>query len=133
MLGTVDFEEETKGKSTNDKLQKFYDLLESTAALIFKTKKKYLNNQEEEKKPKNKIPKRVRKLMKSQKKLSTRILHKKMNWRTTMKLMEELEVVETEIENEYKTRKTKLENEAILKLKKDPKLFYLYAKKHSKS
>ena len=50
-----------------------------------------------------------------------------------MKLMDELEVVETEIEKEYKIRKTKVENEAISKMKKDPKFFYSYAKKHSKS
>ena len=37
------------------------------------------------------------------------------------------------IENEYKERKTKLENEAISKLKRNPKFFYSYAKKHSKS
>ena len=47
LLGSVDFEEETKSMSTNCKLQRFYDILESTAELIFK-KKEYLEKQQVE-------------------------------------------------------------------------------------
>ena len=133
ILGTLDFDEETKGMMTNNKLQRFYDILEGTAALIFKKKADHLEEAEKSDKPKNKIPRRVRKLMKQQKKLSSRILHKKMKWQTTMKLMNDLEKVEKEIQEEYVTRKRKVEKEAIAKMKNNPKFFYSYAKKHSKS
>ena len=129
MLATIDFEEETKGKSTNDKLQQFYDLLESTAVLIFKKKKKYLNDQEEEKKTINKIPKRVRELMKPQKKP----INKNTTQENELDDNYETEEVEMEIEKEYKARKAQHENKAISKLKNVPKFFYSYTKKHSKS
>ena len=48
-------------------------------------------------------------------------------------MKEELEDIESELDQEYSKKKKKEENLAIAKLKKDPKYFYNYAKKASKS
>ena len=79
LLETVDFEEETKLLNTKKKLQKFYDILEGTSLQIFHKKKEYLeeNKDVDSKKPRNKIPKRVRQLMKRKSNLSNRVLSTK--------------------------------------------------------
>ena len=134
LLETVDFEEETKFMNTKQKLRKFYEVLEGTALEVFKKKKEYDENKskEESTKPKNKIPKRVRQLMKRKSKLSKLILASKQWWKT-YEIVEEIEEIEKELDDEYTKNNVKVENEAIKRLKKDPKYFYSYAKKKSKS
>ena len=61
--------------NTHSKISKFYKLLESTAALLFKKKKALeeedeIENEVKEQHPKNKIQKQVRKLMRRKAKLS---------------------------------------------------------------
>ena len=80
----------------------------------------------------NKIPKRIRALMKKKKKLSSKILSSS-SWRKNYKTMVELEEVETEIDEEYKKRRLKEEKKAIGAIKRNPKYFYTYAKTFSKS
>ena len=116
--------------NTKQKLGKFYEVLEGTALEVFKKKKQYndTNDMVESNKPKNKIPKRVRQLMKRKTKLSKRILSSKQWWKTYV-VVEEIELIEKELEKEYTKMNIKAENIAIQKLKKDPKYFYNYAKK----
>ena len=134
LLETVDFEEETKRMNTKQKLGKFYEILEGTALEVFKKKKEYNeeNNNEELNKPRNKIPKRVRQLMKKKAKLSKKILASKQWWKT-YEIVEKIEMIEKELDEEYTKMNTEAEYKAIQKLKKDPKYFYNYAKKKSKS
>ena len=47
--------------------------------------------------------------------------------------MKELEEVEQKLDPAYKTRRENVEKEAIKKLKKNPKFFYTYAKRFSKT
>ena len=83
-------------------------------------------------KPKNSIPKKVRQLMKRKSKLSKKIISSTKWWKN-LEMEEELETIESELDNEYSKKKLKKETIAVEKLKKDPKYFYNYAKKASKS
>ena len=134
MLGTVDFEEEVKIMNTNQRLRRFYEILEGTAKEIFKKKREFDDESETQKKnkPNNFIPKKVRQLMKRKSKLSSKILSSNKWWKV-LEMEEELETIESELDEEYRTKKTKDESIAIKKIKKDPKYFYNYAKKSSKS
>ena len=85
-----------------------------------------------ENKPKNFIPKRIRKLMKRKSKLGNQILASSKWWKT-VKMEEELEEIEVELDEEYTKQKIKNENEAIKRISKDPTYFYNYAKNSSKS
>ena len=133
MLGSVDFEEEIKGMNTNQRLRRFYEILEGTAKEIFEKKKEFEEEtkKEESNKPKNFIPKRIRSLMKRKSKLEKQILASTKWWKSLME--EKLEDIESELDEEYKKKKVKGEDEAIKKIKKDPKYFYNFAKKSSKS
>ena len=134
MLGTIDFENEVKGMNTNQKLRRFYEILEGTSKEVFKKKKEFQDESLKEKvnKPKNFIPKRIRKLMKRKSKLGNQILASSKWWKT-VKMEEELEQIEMELDEEYTKQKIKNENEAIKRISKDPTYFYNYAKKSSKS
>merc|ERR1712105_78161 len=50
-----------------------------------------------------------------------------------LKLRSELESIEKQLKDSYDKRRMKQENEALSKMKKDPKAFYNYAKKFSKA
>ena len=54
-------------------------------------------------------------------------------WWKNLEMEEELETIESELDNEYNKKKMKEETIAIQKLRKYPKYFYNYAKKASKS
>ena len=130
-----DFEEETKNKNIESKLSKLYENVERATAIVFKKKKDFEEENVDEgktKKTKNKIPLKIRTLMKRKKKLSSRILASK-SWQKNYKTMMELREVEEEIDEEYKRCRAKQEKEAIKTIKHNPKYFYTYAKKFSKS
>ena len=80
----------------------------------------------------NFIPKIVRALMKRKAKLSQKILSSK-NWHKNYQVYLELEKVEEELDMHYKERRKSEEKEAVGKLFKDPRYFYKYAKKFSKT
>ena len=135
MMETVarDFEEETKNKDAETKLGKVYEYVERVTAMVF-SKKEIFEEQigAKENVTKNKIPKRIRALMRRKKKLSSKILASSC-WQRNYKTMVELEKVEEEIDKEYKARRLKEEKRAIGVIKRNPKYFYTYAKKFSKS
>ena len=69
MLERIDFEEDTKNLNTNDKLKMFYEILEKAVSEVFK-KKEFKNKV---RKSNNKIPKKIRNLMRKKNKISTKI------------------------------------------------------------
>ena len=98
--------------------------------------KRIVENQSEKKnehfKSNNKIPKNVRVLMRTKKKISKQILLTK-SVKKYLKLKENLEATELKLKESYIKRREKLENTAISKMKKDPRAFFGYAKKFSRT
>ena len=129
-----DFEVETRNENAEVKLAKVYEYVERATHVVFMKKKIFEDETEKEeiKVTRNKIPKRIRALMKKKKKLSSQILSSS-SWRKNYKTMVELEEVETEIDEEYKKRRLKEEKKAIGAIKRNPKYFYTYAKTFAKS
>ena len=113
-------------------------MLEETAELTLEKKNEFCeqNNTEEKEmtsnKSKNFIPKIVRSLMRRKKKLSDRLMSSK-NWEKNYKVSQELEGVEEELTLHYNARRKKEEEEAIEEIKKNPKFFFSYAKRFSKT
>ena len=70
--------------------------------------------------------------MKRKTKLSQKILSPK-NWHKNYHINLELEKVEEQLDMQYKERRKSEENKAVGKLFKDPRYFYKYAKKFSKT
>ena len=137
MLDKVDIKTEFGGpQNTHTKTVKFYNLLEATTALIFKKKKAFEDDEETETTPNNagpnnKIPKKIRQLMKRKGKLSKQTLST--SWSKNYLRMKEIEEIEEELENSYKENRIKQENMAIKKLMKNPNFFYSYQRKFSKT
>ena len=140
---TKNFEEETSKDNTEEKLQKVYKHTERATSIVFEKKKDFMDEQKEEQSPdledgddspksKNKIPKSVRILMRRKRKLSSKILSST-SWRKNFITTLELRKVEEEIDKSYKERRIKEEKEAIKSIKRNPKFFYTYAKKFSKT
>ena len=131
-----DFEAETRNENADVKLAKVYEYVERATHVVFMKKKIFEEETEKEEEEihvtKNKIPKRIRALMKKKKKLSSQIFSSS-SWRKNYKTMVELEEVEKEIDEEYKARRMKEEKKAIGAIKRNPKYFYTYAKTFSKS
>ena len=98
-----DFEVETRNKNADVKLAKVYEYVERATHVVFMKKKIFEEASENEnddegiKVTSNKIPKRIRALMKKKKKLSSQILSSS-SWRKNYKTMVELEEVEKEID-----------------------------------
>ena len=80
----------------------------------------------------NKIPKNVRKLFIQKRSASKRIL-KSTSANKCLSLRNKLDIIEEELKVNYTARRTKQENIAINKMKKNPHAFYAYAKKFSKT
>ena len=125
------FEEETKNENVETKLAKVYENIERATGMVFKKKADFEDksvDDDAKKKSNNKIPKRIRTLMKRKKKLSKNILAST-SWQKNYKTMVELRKVEDEIDEEYKKRRLKEEKAAIQTIKQNSKHFYSYAKK----
>ena len=132
---SIDFEEETKNENVEAKLAKVYENVERATHIVFKKKKDFEDSAPEDngkKMSKNKIPLKIRTLLKRKKKLSNKILSST-SWQKNYKTMVELKEVEEEIDEEYKRSRLKQEKDAIKTIKHNPKYFYTYAKKFSKS
>ena len=142
MLESVskDFEEETKNEDADYKLAKLYEHVERATYIVFNRKEIFEEKENAEKGEekgenkiaRNKIPKKVRALMRKKKKLSSKLLSSTC-WRRNYKTMVELEEVEKELDEEYKARRLREKKKAIGAIKRNPKYFYTYAKTFSKS
>ena len=132
LLDLIDIEKEFGGaENVERKVKKFYDLLETTTAMVFPKKKAFDTNLETEEKG-NKIPKKIRQLMKRKKKVSGQVLSSK-SWQKNFKKMEELKAIEKELDESYKANRKKKEKEAIKTLLKNPRFFYSYQRTFSKT
>ena len=115
-------------------------MLEEASEKCLPKKKDFLNREDPEekekdgapKKSKNCIPKVVRMLMKKKQKLSQKILKSK-SWEKNYSVMLELQEIEDKLSGHYNERRRKEEKEAIQKLKHNPKYFYSYQKRFSKT
>ena len=134
LLDIIDVEREFGGaENVQSKVRKFYDLLETTTAMIFQKKKAFEDDMGVEEKEKgNKIPKKIRQLMKRKKKVSGQVLSSK-SWQKNFEKMEELKAIEEELDESYKANRKKKEKEAIKTLLKNPKFFYSYQRKFAKT
>ena len=109
----------------------FLKILLDNVSLVFKKCPEFDDSGETKKKEfssKNKIPRKIRILMRNKSKLSKQILRAKSPLKY-MSLVEKLETIEEELKTSYEERRSNQENEALKRMKKDPKVFFQYAKK----
>ena len=117
LLDKVDVEKEFGGsENTYSKTTKFYKLLVATTDLLFKKKKAFEDetdtvNKEEGNGSNNKIPKKVRKLMKRKAKLSSKAMS--ISWSKNHEVLREIEDIEAKLVENYKSNRIKQENIAI--------------------
>ena len=128
LMQDVNFEEKFKDLNTTEKLNSFYSEVSRIVDIIFEKK----NPEQKEMifSSKNKIPRKVRILMRNKSNLSKIILKSKSGHKIAL-FRKRLQSVEEELEKLYTARRDKQENDAIQKIKKNPKFFYSYAKKFS--
>ena len=113
------------------KLNRFYNLFEQSVTILFEKKESFKSEEEKKHKPGNKIPKRIRILMRKKTSISKKI--NTLNSPTrTLRLMKLLDTIETDLRTSYKSMKIKKENEALSKIKNNPKHFYKFANSFSK-
>ena len=128
----IKFAKETENNNTEEKLNKFYNILEEKTTFLFEVKEAFKSEEERTTKTrKNKIPKAVRALMKKKKTLSNKMLICKSKIKM-VKMMKRLAQIESELSESLKKFRKKKENDAVSKIKRNPKFFYSYANKYSK-
>ena len=136
LFNKINWDSSLEELSTEESVQKFINLLEENASLVFKKKKRFqaedeAGNNQASFKSNNKIPKPVRRLMRSKTKLSKAILKVK-SCQKYLKMRESLEAIEIKLKDSYTSRRLEKEKIAISKMKRDPKTFFSYAKKFSR-
>ena len=127
-----DFDENTKEEDTEERLNRFYKLIEEAVVTLFEKKEAFKTEENKNMRKRNKISKTARILMRKKSNISKKILASNSKDKT-LKLMKALEVVEKELEQSYKNMKVTKEKEALDKIKRNPKFFYSYANKFSKT
>jgi endonuclease/exonuclease/phosphatase family metal-dependent hydrolase len=128
-----EFEQNTINENTDEMLKRFYNLLEETVELLFDKKESFKTDEEKaHSKRKNKIPIKIRILLRKQSSISKKILASKSGTKT-YKLMVALKQIEVDLETSRKKMRTGKENIALGKIKRNPKYFYSYANSFSKS
>ena len=90
------------------------------------------NENENMRKKKRFVPRKIKSLMRKKEKLSDRIL-KSRSWQKNHKVIQEIEEIEKEIDDGYKKKRMEEENKARMNLRDNPAFFYIYAKKFSKT
>ena len=136
MLNKVDFETLFENKSATEMVNIFLERIETLVSIVFDKKKAFAENEdsdnEQKSKNKNKIPRNVRILMRNKTKISKGILMSKSGSKIAS-LKAQLHNIESKLENLYNKRRSSQEKDAISKIKKNPRFFYSYAKKFSKT
>jgi len=134
LLNTIDWEDVFKEKSTTEMSEILFSEIEDKVDKIMNKKE----NQDEkecnqnENAGNNKIPRNVRTLFRKKKTAS----EKMKTVRSVTKcvaLRKRIDNAEEELKQLYKKRKSKLEKEALTKIKRNPKAFYAYANRFSKT
>ena len=133
LLDQYDEDKLDEMESTEEQLETVYNLIIEALRKSVDLKKEFEDKNEDEtkEKPHNFIPKKIRQLMKRKRILSERMVKSK-DWYKNFKVQLELEDVETELENHYKSRRKTEEKGAISKLFGDSK-YIKYANKFSKT
>ena len=126
-----DFDEKSKDDNTAEKLDRFYNLLEKAVTVLFEKKESFKTKDEKKDRPKNKIPKNIRILMRKKTSLSKKIMASSSPTRT-VRLLKLLETIENNLKTSYQTMRMKKEDEALKKIRKDPRYFYKFANSFSK-
>ena len=127
------WEDETTEMNTDEMLQHFTKTLENIVQIVFKKKEAFNKKSRlKETRSRNRIPRHIRTLMLKKSILSKKIMNS-LKWQKTYKMMQELEEIEEKLQENYKSQKWKKEKEAMVEMKRNPKFFYSYAKKHSKA
>ena len=129
LLNQVDWQNILENLSPEESVSKFLTLLEEKVSMIFQRtpafqqKEEQLKNQPEGRfRSENRIPKKIRNLMRNKSKLSKAVLKTKSVVRC-VKLTEKLEEIELLLKSSYENRRLEKENQAIKKIKMDPKVF----------
>ena len=136
LLDKVDWSNVMKNLSPEDSLSEFLNILERNVSQVFKKHKDF----EEEKvihpegrfRSGNKIPRNIRNMMRNKAKISKSILRTK-SVKKFLALKDKLEMIEANLQKSYQDRRSKQENKAIGNMKKDPRSFFSYAKRFSKT
>ena len=135
-LDKVNWTSILEDQTPNQMIKKFLDTVLCKISLIFRKLPQYdasLDQKAGNKfSSKNKIPKKVRILMRNKSKLSKAIQRTKSQHRY-LQLSDRLAGIENELKDSYNQRRQNQEKEALLQMKKNPKAFFKYAKKFSKS
>ena len=122
--------------SPEESLSEFLRILQLNVSQVFKKHKDFddeITIQPERRfKNGNKIPKIIRNLMRNKANLSKSILRAK-SVHKYLVLKDKLETIEIKLKNSYQKRRSEQEKTAIDNMKKDPKSFFTYAKRFSKS
>ena len=129
LMTQINFEDLFKDSSTDEMLKKFYDAVEATVDIVFDKKEDPATKNDFS--SANKIPRNIRVLMRRKSNLSKSILNSK-SGKKISNLKLSLQEVELQLENHYKKRRENQENDALTKIKSNPKFFYSYAKRFSK-
>ena len=137
LLNDVNWESLLEETSPEESLARFLNILEEKVPLVFSKHPSFSEEdssspQEEKFRNGNKIPKPIRNLMRSKAKISKSMLRTKSVAKYS-KLRDELEGIESQLKTSYDKRRSGQESEAIRRIKKDPKAFFTYAKKFSKT
>ena len=127
----------TSATSSEESLGQFLAILESKVPLVFNKhpafKEEESSSHKEEKfNNGNKIPRTVRNLMRNKAKISKALLRTK-SVAKYLRMKENLEKIESQLKSSYDKRRSGQESKAIKRIKKDPKAFFTYAKKFSKT
>ena len=143
LLQKINLEEELANNSVQEMTDKVLSKVEKNVSLIFKKRDEFAEENEhdesEESKPdekktisNNRIPKPIRKLF-IQKRMATKSIFKSTSAKRCLALKIKIYSIEEDLKSHYKTRRSKVEKEAINKIKKNPNAFYTYAKKFAKT
>ena len=116
-------------QSADEMAKTFLDQLTTKVSLVFKKLPKFEETEENEKKSfssKNKIPKKIRIIMRNTSKLPKAITRTK-DFKRYLKLKDQVEVIEKELKDSYDKRRMNQEKEAWNKMQRDPKAYFKYA------
>ena len=128
-----DPEKSMKEKTTDEQVVSFIEKVDETVKLLFDKKREFRTGKEkgEETSRRNKIPRQIRTNMKKKSSISKKILSSKSATKT-LKLMTKLQKIENDLKESYDKMRSKKEQEAVKKIKKNAKFFYSFATKSAK-
>ena len=114
------FDDETRNENTEGRLKRFYEIIEKAVVMLFEKKNAFKKDDEKNERKGNMIPRKIRILMRKKTSISKKILLSSSGTKT-LRLMKFLEVIEKELETNYRSMKLKKEKDTLMKIKRDPK------------